>query len=216
MNTNPKPRTLADIFFQVVDRNTERVMLYEQGHEWKTISSSDLYRRVMGVVQALRRHNIKRGDRVAILAENRPEWTIADFAILLLGGVTVPIYATLTGEQIAFLLRHSGAATAFVSTTAQLEKLRSIQSETYVETIVLMDEPSPEMAVLAMSTLMEAGPSQRLPELDALANAISPDDLATLIYTSGTTGVPKGAMLTHGNIAANLSVSTTCPRSSTR
>jgi long-chain acyl-CoA synthetase len=207
MNVKPKPRTLADIFFHVVDRNQARVMLYEQGAEWLTISSSDLYRRVMGVVQALRRHNIGRGDRVAILAENRPEWTIADFAILLVGGVTVPIYATLTGEQISFLLRHSGARTAFISTSAQHEKLRSIQSDTLVETVILMDEPSPEMAALSMSTLMNAGPTQRLPELDALASAISPDDLATLIYTSGTTGVPKGAMLTHGNIASNLSVS---------
>ena len=207
MNAKPKPRTLADIFFQIVDRNQAQVMLYEQGSEWKSVSSSDLYRRVMGVVQSLLRHGIERGDRVAILAENRPEWTIADFAILLVGGVTVPIYATLTGEQISFLLRHSGARTAFVSNAAQLEKLRSIQSASLVETVILMDDPSTEMVALSMSTLMEAGPTQRLPELDNLANAISPDDLATLIYTSGTTGVPKGAMLTHGNIASNLSVS---------
>jgi long-chain acyl-CoA synthetase len=207
MNAQPKPRTLADIFFQIVDRNQPRVMLYERDTEWLAISSSVLYRRVMGVVQALRLHGIGHGDRVAILAENRPEWTIADFAILLVGGVTVPIYATLTAEQIAFLLRHSGAKTAFVSSAAQLEKLRSVQPATFVESIILMDEPSPECAALSMSALMDAGPEQRVPELDALANAISPDDLATLIYTSGTTGVPKGAMLTHGNIAANLAVS---------
>jgi long-chain acyl-CoA synthetase len=207
MNAKPKPRTLADIFLHIVDRNQSRVMLYERDSAWHEISSSSLYQRVMGVVQALRLQGIARGDRVAILGENRPEWTIADFAILLVGAATVPIYATLTGEQISFLLRHSGARTAFVSTAAQLAKLRSIQTETFVETIILMDEPTPEADAVAMSALMNAGPSQRVPELDALASEICPDDLATLIYTSGTTGVPKGAMLTHGNIASNLSIS---------
>jgi len=207
MNAKPKPRTLADIFFQVVERDQPRVMLYESGSEWHSISSSDLYRRVMGVVRELRQRGISHGDRVAILAENRPEWTIADFAILLAGAATVPIYATLTADQISFLLRHSGAKTAFVSTAAQLAKLRSIQSETFVESIILMDPPAPDSAALSMPAFMEAGPEHRVPELDALANTISPDDLATLIYTSGTTGVPKGAMLTHGNIASNLSVS---------
>lgn len=208
MKTSPKPRTLADIFFQVVERDQAKVMLFESGSEWHAISSSELYRRVMGVVQALRSRGIFHGDRVAILAENRPEWAIADFAILLSGAATVPIYATLTGEQISHLLRHSGAKTAFVSTATQLAKLRSIQSDTLIESIILMDEPSPnEDAVLSMPAFMKAGPSQRVPELDALANTITPDDLATLIYTSGTTGVPKGAMLTHSNILANLSVS---------
>lgn len=207
MQAKPKPRTLADIFFQVVERDQPRVMLYESGAEWRSISSAGLYQRVMGVVKALRQRGISHGDRVAILSENRPEWTIADFAILLAGAATVPIYATLTGEQISFLLRHSGAKTAFVSTEAQLAKLQSIQAETFIETIVLMDQPAKDSGILSMADLMEAGPTQRTPELDALANSISPDDLATLIYTSGTTGVPKGAMLTHGNIASNLSVS---------
>lgn len=207
MNASIKPRTLADIFFQVVERNQSRVMLFERDNKWHAVSSQDLYRRVMGVVQALRTQGIAHGDRVAILSENRPEWAIADFAILLMGAVTVPIYATLTGEQITFLLQHSGARTAFVSTAAQLAKLRSIQEETSIESIILMDEPEPGSGTIPMSAMMDAGPKQRVAEFDALANSIQPEDLATLIYTSGTTGVPKGAMLTHGNIAANLSVS---------
>jgi long-chain acyl-CoA synthetase len=207
MIANPKPRTLADIFFQVLDRNQSRVMLFERDSQWHAISSSSFYRRVMGVVQELRRQGISRNDRVAILAENRPEWTIADFAILLSGAVTVPIYATLTAGQISYLLRHSGAKTAFVSSSIQLAKLQSIQPETFVENIILMDEPSQQSSGLSMQALMNAGPEQRVPELDALARAITPDDLATIIFTSGTTGVPKGAMLTHGNIASNLSVS---------
>jgi len=207
MDENKKPRTLADIFFQIVERDLPRVMMYEENHEWKTISSRELYRRVMGVAVELRRRGVQKGDRVAILSENRPEWQIADFAILLIGAVTVPIYATLTGEQISFMLRHSGAKTAFVSTETQWKKLLSIQEHTAVESIVLMDAPAEGSAAVAMAEVMEAGPAERVAELDALREAIQPDDLATLIYTSGTTGVPKGVMLTHGNIASNLSVS---------
>ena len=207
MNPNPKLRTLTDIFFQVVERNQSRVMLFERGAHWQAISSSELYRRVMGVVQELGRCGVSRGHRVAIMAENRPEWTIADFAILLRGAVTVPIYPTLTGWQVSHLLRHSGATIAFVSTSEQLAKLRSIQAETFVEQIFMMDEPPPESPALSMPALMDAGPAQRSPKLDALVNPVAPEDLATIIYTSGTTGVPKGAMLTHGNIAANISLS---------
>jgi len=211
MDESKKPRTLADIFFQIVERDLPRVMMYEDNGEWKTISSRGLYTRVMGVVLELRRRGIQKGDRVAILSENRPEWQIADFAILLSGAVTVPIYATLTGEQISFLLRHSGAKTAFVSTAAQLAKLRSIQQQTAIESVLLMDAPAENSGaandVASMAEVMSKGPAERVAELDALREQIQPDDLATLIYTSGTTGVPKGAMLTHGNIASNLSAS---------
>ena len=223
MDANSKLRTLNDVFFQVVERNQSRVMLFESGSHshpstpttgapgtptWQSISSAELYRRVMGVVQELGRLGVSRGDRVAIMAENRPEWTIADFAILLRGAVTVPIYPTLTAGQVSYLLRHSGARIAFVSSAEQLAKLCSIQSETFVEQVIVMDEAAAaEPGVLSMPAMMAAGPTQRVPELDAMGKAVSPDELATIIYTSGTTGVPKGAMLTHGNIASNLSVS---------
>jgi len=207
MNDNFNPRTLADVFFQTVEHDQPRLMLYERNSQWRSISSSELYCKVMATLTALRRLGVGRGDRVAILAENRPEWTIADFAILMMGAVTVPIYATLTGEQIAFLLHHSGARTAFVSTAAQLAKLRSIQSETAVESVILMDEPAPDSGAIAFSSFMQYAPSGRVAELDEAARSIAPDDLATIIYTSGTTGVPKGAMLTHGNLASNIAVS---------
>jgi long-chain acyl-CoA synthetase len=207
MSEQPKPRTLVDIFFQVVERDLPRVMLYEQGKEWRAISSRDLYRRVMGVVQGLRRRGISHGDRVAIIAENRPEWAIADFAILLCGAVTVPIYPTLASGQIRYMLRNAGARAVFVSTAAQLAKLEFVQAELGLEAVYLMDEPPVDSGAYAMSALMESGPGERVAELDALAYSVEPSDLATIIYTSGTTGVPKGAMLTHGNIASNLSVS---------
>src|SRR5208283_193791 len=104
-----------------------------------SISSSELYQSVVGVARALREWDIVKGDRVAILSENRPEWTIADFACLLIGAVVVPVYTTLTGEQTAYILHDSGARAIFVSSEKQLQKVRTIQGHTPVEKIVVMD-----------------------------------------------------------------------------
>jgi long-chain acyl-CoA synthetase len=200
--------TLNDVFFAVVGRQQGKVMLQRVGDEWVPISSDTLRIRTMGVAGALRRSGIGPGDRVAILSENRPEWTIADFACLLLGAVTVPIYATLTAEQTAYILRDSGARVIFLSSAAQLQKVLSIREQTGLEMLVVMDPVEGTNAVRMAE--MESGilPSD-FPALAATARAVSPDDLATIIYTSGTTGMPKGVMLTHGNMASNLNCSLT-------
>ena len=123
-------RTINDVFFSVVDRQLPRVMTYRQGSNWASISSQDFYRRVVATARAMRIWGIKKGDRVAILSENRPEWAIADFAALAIGAVVVPIYTTLTPEQISFLLRDSQTKVIFLSTRALLQKIQSIQSQT--------------------------------------------------------------------------------------
>ena len=118
--------TLNDIFFAAAERNLDRAMLYREAGKWLPISSSDFRRNVAATARALQEWGIQKGDRVAILSENRPEWSIADFAILLLGAVTVPVYATLTPEQTAYTLRDSGATVIFVSTEHQLRKVQTI------------------------------------------------------------------------------------------
>src|SRR5882762_10463268 len=132
--------TLNDIFFAATERNLDRVMLYRQSGKWLPISSSELQRNVAGTASALHEWGIRKGDRVAILSENRPEWSTADFAILLLGAVTVPVYATLTPEQTAYTLRDSGASIVFVSTERQLRKVQSVLSATQIQRIVVMDQ----------------------------------------------------------------------------
>src|ERR1700730_16330879 len=132
-------QTLNDVFFAVVERKHPKVMLQRQGEEWVPISSETIYSRVAGVASAFRGWGLLHGDRVAILSENRPEWMIADFASLLLGAVTVPIYATLTAEQTAYVLRDSGARVIFLSTETQLQKVLSIRDQTHVEKVVVMD-----------------------------------------------------------------------------
>ena len=199
-------RTLNDIFFAVVERNDRVVMMHRQPIQWIAISSQEFYRTVVGTARVLRQWGIGKGDRVAILSENRPEWTIADFACLLLGAVVVPIYTTLTGEQTAYILRDSGAKAVFLSSEKQLQKVHTIQGHTALEKIVVMDAVETAHA-FHMRRLMHDGPAERDAQFDVLALAASPDDLATIIYTSGTTGIPKGAMLTHGNMASNINFS---------
>lgn len=203
--------TLNDIFFAVSERNADRVMLHKEAGVWRPISASEFCRNVAGVSNALRDWGVRKGDRVAILGENRPEWSIADFAALLIGAVTVPIYSTLTAEQTAYMLRDSGAKIIFVSTEHQLRKVQSVLPQTEVRKMVTMDaiQFPQELATTCtlMSDLMNSGPAVLDPETEALARSIQPDDLATVIYTSGTTGTSKGAMLTHGNMASNITCS---------
>ena len=200
-------KTLNEVFLAVVERNSDRVMQTRESGAWKPISSAQLQAQVFATARQLQAWGIGKGDRVAILSENRPEWAIADFATLLLGAIDVPIYATQIAEQCVYLLQHSETTIAFVSTRKQYEKIASIQHQTKVARIVIMDDaPDLTGAVPMQSFLRNAVPGPDA-ELEDLARAIEPDDLATLIYTSGTTGTPKGVMLTHGNLAANLSVS---------
>ena len=199
-------RNLNDILLKVSRSRRDRVMLQKGALGWAPISSAEIYRGVVGVARMLESWGIRRGDRVAILSENRPEWTITDFAALALGAVTVPIYSTQTADQTAFVLNDSGTRVIAVSTKNQLEKVLTIQRHTPVERIMVMDAVETAHAV-HMQELMLLGPTDADAEFDSRSQSITPDDLATIIYTSGTTGTPKGVMLTHGNMATNIACS---------
>lgn len=197
------PATLNDIFFAIVKRNRDRLMLAREGDQWTSISTREFYRNVAGMVRALKRWGFNKGDRLAILSENRAEWTTADFASLLLGMVVVPIYTTLTAQQTASILADSGARVVVVSTQQQLEKVLSIKGQTAVERLVVMDPVSTSHAE-PMRRLMREGPSERDPDLEARAGTIQAHDLASIVYTSGTTGISKGVQLSHGNLTSNV------------
>jgi long-chain acyl-CoA synthetase len=195
--------TLNDVFFTIVDRHNDRIALSKTG-TWQTISSAQLQARVYATARHLRSWGIGKGDRVAILSENRPEWAIADFATLLIGAIDVPIYATQTAEQCLHILQRSHARVLFVSTRNQYEKIAAIWPLTEVERVVIMDDGGGLHDVIPMAEfLYDAKPGPDL-ELQSIAASVKPQDTATLIYTSGTTGTPKGVILTHGNIASNL------------
>ena len=194
-------RTLVDIFFTSVGHDVQRHVMFKRGPDWQIISSRQLYGYVAKLARTLKEWGIQKGDRVAILSENRPEWMIADFACVSSGIIDVPVYATLTAEQTLFLLQNSRARIVFVSTLEQLRKVQSIQTKTAVEKIVVMDDVA-EVNVVPLWPLINGASTEPDPDFDKQAHQIKPEDLATLIYTSGTTGTSKGVMLSHGNLTA--------------
>jgi long-chain acyl-CoA synthetase len=197
------PRTLNDIFFAIVERKQDPVMLVREASRWAPVGTRQFYRDVVGMARALSHWGLVKGDRLAILSENRFEWAVADFASFLVGVVVVPIYSTLTAQQTAYILCDSGARVAVVSTEMQLEKVLSIKDQTAIEKVVLMD-PLETADAVQMQGLMHKGPAGKDTELEARARAITPDDLVSIIYTSGTTGTAKGVQLTHGNLTSNV------------
>jgi long-chain acyl-CoA synthetase len=197
------PRTLNDIFFAIVERKQDPVMLVREASGWAPVGTRQFYRDVAGMARALSHWGLVKGDRLAILSENRFEWAVADFASFLVGVVVVPIYSTLTAQQTAYILCDSGARVAVVSTEMQLEKVLSIKDQTAIEKVVLMD-PVETADAVQMQGLMHKGPAGKDTELEARARAITPDDLVSIIYTSGTTGTAKGVQLTHGNLTSNV------------
>lgn len=204
-------KTLNDILFVIAASNRDRATLTQDAAgAWHPISGAQIYQRVRSVAEAFIGWGIEKGDRIAILSENRWEWAVTDFAALAVGAVDVPIYPTLTAEQTALLLADSGSRIAVVSTRAQYEKVALTRAQTGIEHIVMMDEEGTADAVLFSSLLgdADARKAARDADFDRRAYDVRPEDLATLIYTSGTTGEPKGVMLTHGNVASNINYST--------
>ena len=200
-------RTLNDVFFTLMERNSDRVMLTREGDTWQTISAIQLRSWVYATARQLQAWGIKKGDRVIILSENRPEWAVADFATLLLGAVDVPIYATQISEQCLFVAAElPGAGRLRLHPSAIRKDRRHPGADQH-----RVRRHHGRCSGLDRGCTDAVVPGQCVvgndPELEALARLVEPDDLATLIYTSGTTGTPKGVMLTHGNLASNLNVS---------
>jgi len=200
-------RTLNDVFFTVVGRDHDRAMLNRQNDVWTPISAGQIHRWVTAIARQLQEWGIRQGDRVVLLSENRPEWAVVDYATLLLGGVVVPIYATQTPEQVLYVLKHSGARVAFVSSRKQFEKIEAVRQESKLERVVVMDRVDDLPDVPQMQYLLSGATDLEDSSIEAFSHTVQPDDVATLIYTSGTTGTPKGVILTHGNIASNLTMS---------
>jgi long-chain acyl-CoA synthetase len=177
---------------------------------WMALAYRELAEQVHAASIGLRELGVRGGDRVAILSENRPEWAITDYACLTARATDVPIYPTLPARQVQYILRDSGAVAIVLSTAAQLEKLLSIREHLpALRHVIAIDADARGPDVLPFDELLACGRAAlaRHPGWRAHALAAVPDDLATLIYTSGTTGDPKGVMLTHGNIASNVTTS---------
>jgi long-chain acyl-CoA synthetase len=205
------PATLTQLFVEATEEHDlPNAMQTKVGGAYQPISHRTIADRVRHLVFGLKALGVTAGNRVAILSENRPEWAIADYACLMAGMTDVPIYPTLPADQIAYILRDSGAVAIFLSTKEQAAKIANVRSELpALQHVIVFDEDAATGGAIRIAALEAKGAAAMTPDAAAQyrekALAVKPDDLATIIYTSGTTGEPKGAMLTHGNIASNVS-----------
>jgi long-chain acyl-CoA synthetase len=203
--------TLTRLFFDCVREHGHKpaAMRFKQGGAWHDISHAEMLTRVRHYGLALKRLGVRRGDRVAILSENRPEWAITDFACLCIGATDVPMYPTLPANQLRYILNDSGSVAVAVSSRAQLEKILEIRGELpALKHVIAFDTDATGPGVIPIAQLFQSGKAAddagEGKDFEAVALQVTPDDLATIIYTSGTTGDPKGVMLTHNNIYSNV------------
>ena len=205
-----EPRTLPEVFERAAREHAKPDALnYKRGGEWRAISSAEFLEYAQAVALGLHALGFRRGDRVALLSESRPEWTITDAGCQFAGVIDVPIYPTQAPPQVSYILNDSGARALFVSNRAAYERVRDALGEAPgLEHVFFFDPDGAEDAgATALEDLIARGRELRAerPELaEELARAVKAEDLATIIYTSGTTGEPKGVMLTHANFVSNL------------
>ena len=204
------PQTIPHFCFESFRRwNKPDALAFKIDDAWRRMSGDEVIERVRRIAIGLSQLGVKAGDRIAIISENRPEWSLTDLAILSLKAVNIPIYTTQAVEQIRYILEDSGAKMLFVSGKKLLKHAEAaIQSVERIERLIFFDEdakPVGDKRSLTLSEIeqqgIDAGDSV---DFDALLAELKADDLATIIYTSGTTGEPKGVMLSHENFASNI------------
>ena len=182
-------------------------LLYKDEGVYRSISYNEFSERVKHFSLGLTTLGIEPGDRVALISENRPQWVIADLAILAAGAINVPMFPTLPPQQLEYIINDSGACAAIVSTAAQLMKITEIKDNTpELQHIIIMDELPPEASIdnlCHFDTVTQSGTTVDESIYQQRVESIEPNDTATIIYTSGTTGQPKGVMLSHYNFVSN-------------
>lgn len=201
--------TVVDTFRERVRSGGGRPALrYHDGDDWRAISWREYGERVEALSRGLVAMGLQAGDRVGILSNNRPEWHLADLAILSAGAVTVPVYQTNASSQVAYVLRDAGCRFCFVEDAEQLAKVLLRQDETPLEVVIMMTPGNglDDDFVVDIPTVEARGrdDGQGSDAWHARAERIQPDDLATIVYTSGTTGPPKGVMLSHANLTSAI------------
>lgn len=180
-------------------------MRYKEKDQWKEITYAELGQKIRDTAKALLEYEVKEGEMVGVFAQNMPEWSIADFGILSVRGVSVPIYATNTGKQAEYIINDAEIRVLFVGDKGQYEKIMSfIDTSKYLKKVIVFDETAQLKGnhSIHFKDFLDLGKkSTKDSTIDERTERGTVDDIATLIYTSGTTGDPKGAILTHGNFA---------------
>ncbi|MFB3042210.1 MAG: AMP-binding protein [Candidatus Poribacteria bacterium] len=206
--------TINEMFKNSVQKYASKAALSSKiDGSYQDISYDELDNRVKYFCLGLIELGLRKGDRVALLSENRPEWAISDLAILAAGGVNVPMFWTLTPAQVEYILRDSAAKIICVSNKGQLQKVEAFKANvSSLERVITFDAIDSESddSVVTFADVCELG--KKADDGNRIyresSDSIAPGDFATLIYTSGTTGDPKGVVLTHSNLMSNAQTCT--------
>ncbi|MFN0085771.1 MAG: AMP-dependent synthetase/ligase [Blastocatellia bacterium] len=205
-------KTLLELFRQAVARDKSDQLNSWIDGEWRPVSTRELAERVRTVAMGLHAIGVKPGSHVGLLSENRVEWTIADLAVLHCGAVDVPIYATQSPKQVAYILNDAGVEVLFLSDQAQYDRVGEALNSCPKLRVIISFDPvllpggAPSRRVMSFEDFLNWGraANEAEPRLyETLGAGVTPETLATLIYTSGTTGDPKGVMLSHRNLTIN-------------
>ena len=198
--------SLTERLLEAVDRyRCPRAQMHKAGNRWEAIPAAEMLRRVAGLSRALAELGIRAGDRVGVFAPNLPEWHVADYAILGLGAVNVPVYFKEAPDRIVYILNHSGAKAVVVAGAEQARRLLGCRPRLgAVEHIIVAGAPQElDGDILRYEPLIATTGELEVGAYRQRAAEVRPDQVATIIYTSGTTGEPKGVILTHSNFTSN-------------
>ena len=197
-----KPKRLFDFLEYQLNYPLDKSINTKYDGKWVSLSTHDFFEKVQVVSRKLIEIGIKKGDKIALIStQNRTEWCIVDNSILQIGGVTVPIYPTISEKEFQYVLNHSESKICFVSDKDVFDKIHKIKDKTKLKKIYSFDE---FQNCSNWNLLFENDNKSLQGKVNVKKKEVIPDDLATIIYTSGTTGVPKGVMLTHRNIVSNI------------
>ncbi|WP_299391152.1 long-chain fatty acid--CoA ligase [uncultured Gelidibacter sp.] len=204
------PQNLTRLFdlatYQLKHTPQEKAFNTKVGGKWLSLSTQDYCNQIDIISNALIELGVKVGDKIAIVTEiNCVEWHILDMAILQVGAINVPLYATLSTNDYEFILNHSDSKFCFVSNKDLYERVQSVKKNTTVATIFSFDNTVCKDNWQGLMTLGRLSDNHK--EIEERKASVSPKDLATIAYTSGTTGVPKGVMIAHEEL---LHTATTC------
>jgi long-chain acyl-CoA synthetase len=207
MHVDLSENTINDVFRNRVKKYGDRLAIEKKlKGVWHSATWNEYYERARSTGLGLQSLGVGKGDMVSILSENRLEWLYTDMGTLGIGAVVIPVYPTLVAEEIAYILNNSGSKVIVVENKGQLKKVLEIVDKcSSLEKIVVMEEQDVQShkKVMSFNALMELGRKKHSEDpnlFEKLSLKINEDDLATIVYTSGTTGLPKGAMISHGNI----------------
>ncbi|MFC1542931.1 AMP-dependent synthetase/ligase [Candidatus Neomarinimicrobiota bacterium] len=210
-------QTITEMFLQTTSRFADKYLYFSKRKDhWEGLRGTDIRTTVEDLAYGLVSLGVAKGKHAAIISNNGPRWSMADYGILCTGGATVSIYPTLTAGQAAYILKHSESLLVFAEDEEQAGKILEVWDDCpHLKTLIVMNDARVTMktaegddrTILSFVDLLDLGhehSKEQGLDFEAICKACKPDDVLTLIYTSGTTGEPKGVVLTHHNMVSNI------------